>query len=149
MKVAEITFCLQAAEEFFQQALGEPVSLQPGSIELHSLIFSEVTGLTRIKGFAEGFIYVTGSEEFFLTLWKLKNPKLEAGPGPVVDDFVEHSIRGIGLRMAQLMPNRVSLLPTRVFRKVPDDPIELPPATYFALLDWKEHLVYFGLGLNP
>jgi hypothetical protein len=146
MKVQDLTFCLEAADAFFKSALNPSVQLLPGSIEFQSLVFSEITALTPVSGFADGFFYLTGSKDFFIQLWRANDPTPDSVP-PSMEGFVEQAIRQIGNRLTQLT-NEANLGTIRVFTTIPDDLIEMPPATYSAVIDWQGDLAYFALGFN-
>src|ERR1700678_4474455 len=67
---------------------GNEIVLRDPTIEFQSLVFSAYTGLLHLKGSAEGFVYVTASQQF---LHFLHNAR-QGGTGKSMEDDCRDAI---------------------------------------------------------
>jgi hypothetical protein len=122
----------------------EIVSGDP-SIEFQSLVFSAYTGLLHLKNGAEGFAYLTASQQFLQHLYahQSRGRATEENCRDVIADItatIAHTVHkrfGPALRISE----------PRIFSTVPDDPIEMPPAVFVQPLIWRKEHAYFVLGI--
>src|ERR1700749_3413282 len=57
---------------------GNEITLRDPTIEFQSLVFSAYTGLLHLKGTAEGFSYVTASQQFLQYLYNAQQSRGKA-----------------------------------------------------------------------
>jgi len=125
---------------------GNEIVLRDPTIEFQSLVFSAYTGLLHLKGGAEGFVYITASQQF---LQFLSNSRL--GRGPALEEACRETIADITGTIAHAMLKKfgttMRISEPRIFSTVPDDPIEMPPAVFVQPMVWRKEHAYLVLGL--
>jgi CheY-specific phosphatase CheX len=118
------------------------------TIEFQSLVFSAFTGLLHLKGGAEGFVYLTASQQFLQML----GSNGRASRGKALEDSCRESITEVTTAIANNVHRRfgpnLQVSEPRVFSTVPDDPIEMPPAVFVQPLVWRNEHAYYVLGLT-
>jgi hypothetical protein len=107
---------------------GNEIVLRDPTIEFQSLVFSAYTGLLHLKGGAEGFVYLTASQQFLNFLSHSRESR-----GPAVEENCREVIGEVS--------------EPRIFSTVPDDPIEMPPAVFVQPLVWRKEHAYLVIGL--
>lgn len=126
---------------------GNEIILRDPSIEFQSLVFSAYTGLIHLKGGAEGFVYVTASQQFLQNLYSSRhNPGrlTEESCWDVMNDIITTIAHNVHKRFG---PN-LHFSEPHIFSTVPDDPIEMPPAVFVLPLVWRKEHAYLVLGLT-
>jgi CheY-specific phosphatase CheX len=115
------------------------------TIEFQSLVFSAYTGLLHLKGNAEGFVYLTASQQFLqmLSNGSRRGKALEEGCRDAISDITTTIANNVHRRFG---PD-IHVSEPRVFSTVPDDPIEMPPAVFVQPLVWRKEHAYIVLGL--
>jgi len=125
---------------------GNEIVLRDPTIEFQSLVFSAYTGLLHLKGSAEGFVYITASQQF---LQHLSNSR--QGRGPALDEACRETMSEITGVIAHAMLKKfgatMRISEPRIFSTVPDDPIEMPPAVFVQPMVWRKEHAYLVLGL--
>jgi hypothetical protein len=125
---------------------GNEIVLRDPTIEFQSLVFSAYTGLLHLKGGAEGFVYLTASQQFLSYLYNSRQSR-----GRATEENCREVITEITSTIAQAVTKRFSanlqISEPRIFSTVPDDPIEMPPAVFVLPLIWRKEHAYFVLGL--
>jgi hypothetical protein len=125
---------------------GNEIAHRDPTIEFQSLVFSAYTGLLHLKGAAEGFVYVTASQQFLQFLHNARQ-----GPSKATDDDCRDVITEVTSHLAREVHKhfgtRLQLSEPRIFTTVPDDPIEMPPAVFVQPLVWRKEHAYIVLGL--
>jgi hypothetical protein len=125
---------------------GNEITLRSPTIEFQSLVFSAYTGLLHLKGGAEGFVYITASQQFLSQLYTAKGHN-----GRASEDNCRETIGDVTSHIAQNVTKRfgttLKISEPRIFSTVPDDPIEMPPAVYVQPVVWRKEHAYIVLGL--
>ena len=123
------------------------IVLREPTIEFQSLVISAYTGFMHIKGTAEGFVYLTASEEFLKNLFTARHSR-----SPLIDENcrdVMHDIAGTIAHQSQArFGTMLKISEPRVFSKVPDDPIEMPPGVFVQPMLWRKELLYLVIGIT-
>ncbi len=142
----DIYYIIDVTVAHLNKITGNEIVLRDPTIEFQSLIFSAYTGLIHLKGAAEGFVYLTASQQF---LQHLSNS--HAGRGRAAEDNCRDVMIDITGAIAHTVHKRfgpvLQVSEPRIFSTVPDDPIEMPPAVFVQPLIWRKEHAYFVLGL--
>jgi hypothetical protein len=142
----DIHYFLDVTLAHLNKLTGNEIVLRSPTIEFQSLVFSAYTGLLHLKGGAEGFVYLTASQQFLSHLYTAKG-----NGGRASEENCRDVISEITSHMAQQMTKRFSttlkISEPRIFSTVPDDPIEMPPAVFVQPLVWRKEHAYIVLGL--
>jgi hypothetical protein len=139
----DIYYFIDVAMAHLNKITGNEIVLSDPSIEFQSLVFSAYTGLLHLKDGAEGFVYLTASQQFLHYLAHNRGHVTEEECREVIGDItsaIAHTVHkkfGSALRISE----------PRIFSTVPDDPIEMPPAVFVQPLIWRKEHAYFVLGL--
>jgi hypothetical protein len=132
-------------EQLNKLTCNEIVQRDP-TIEFQSLVFSAYTGLLHLKGTAEGFVYVTASQQFLHFLYNAQSSRgraTEEDCRDVIGDLTDH----LAKQVTKHFGPRLQVSEPRIFSTVPDDPIEMPPAVFVQPLIWRKEHAYIVLGL--
>jgi hypothetical protein len=125
---------------------GNEIITRDPTIEFQSLVFSAYTGLLHLKGSAEGFVYLTASQQFLQNLYNFRQSRGRASEEDCREVMTD--ITGvIAHGMLKRFGTTLQLSEPRIFSTVPDDPIEMPPAVFVQPLVWRKEHAYFVLGL--
>jgi hypothetical protein len=125
---------------------GNEIITRDPTIEFQSLVFSAYTGLLHLKGSAEGFVYLTASQQFLQNLYNFRQSRGRASEEDCREVMTD--ITGvIAHGMLKRFGTKLQLSEPRIFSTVPDDPIEMPPAVFVQPLVWRKEHAYFVLGL--
>ena len=142
----DIYFFVEVTLAHLNKLTGNEITLRTPTIEFQSLVFSAYTGLLHLKGSAEGFVYVTASQQFLSNVYATKG-----GTGRATEDNCREVIGDITSYIAQNVSKRfgtsLKISEPRVFSTVPDDPIEMPPAVFVQPLVRRKEHAYIVLGL--
>jgi hypothetical protein len=142
----DIHFFIDVALAHLNKVTGNEIALRDPTIEFQSLVFSAYTGLLHLKGGAEGFVYLTASQQFLQYLYQSRQSR-----GRVTEENCREVITDITGVLAHAILKRfgavLQLSEPRIFSTVPDDPIEMPPAVFVQPLVWRKEHAYFVLGL--
>src|SRR5271170_7189821 len=60
----DILYFIEVTLAYLNKITGNEIVLRDPTIEFQSLVFSAYTGLLHLKGGAEGFVYLTASQQF-------------------------------------------------------------------------------------
>jgi CheY-specific phosphatase CheX len=142
----DIYYFIDVTLAHLNKITGNEITLRDPTIEFQSLVFSAYTGLLHLKGSAEGFVYLTASQQFLLHLNNSRTTR-----GPAMEEDCRETIGEITGTIASAMHKRfgptLKISEPRIFSTVPDDPIEMPPAVFVQPLVWRKEHAYFVLGL--
>jgi hypothetical protein len=142
----DIYYFIDVSLAHLNKLTGNEIVLRSPTIEFQSLVFSAYTGLLHLKGSAEGFAYITASQQFLNHLYAAKGHGERA-----TEENCRETIEGITAHMAQQVHKRfgsmLQISEPRIFSTVPDDPIEMPPAVFVQPLVWRKEHAYIVLGL--
>ena len=142
----DIHFFIDVALAHLNKVTGNEIALRDPTIEFQSLVFSAYTGLLHLKGGAEGFVYLTASQQFLQYLYNSRQSR-----GRVTEENCREVITEITGTLAHSILKRfgtvLQLSEPRIFSTVPDDPIEMPPAVFVQPIVWRKEHAYFVLGL--
>jgi len=142
----DIHYFIEVTLAYLNKITGNEIVVRDPTIEFQSLVFSAYTGLIHLKGNAEGFVYLTASQQFLHQLHAARHNRgrlSEESSRDVMTDItgtIVHNVTkhfGAGLNLSE----------PRVFSTVPDDPIEMPPAVFVQPLLWRKEHAYFVMGL--
>jgi hypothetical protein len=142
----DIHYFIEVTLAYLNKITGNEIVVRDPTIEFQSLVFSAYTGLIHLKGDAEGFVYLTASQQFLQQLHAARHNRgrfSDENSRDVMTDIagtIVHNVTkrfGAGLRLSE----------PRVFSTVPDDPIEMPPAVFVQPLLWRKEHAYFVMGL--
>jgi hypothetical protein len=143
----DIYFFIDITLAHLNKITGNGIVRRDPTIEFQSLVFSAYTGLLHLKGGAEGFVYLTSSQQFLESL-----PNAHANRAKSSEDNCRDTIRDITANIAYNVTKRFSpdlkISEPRIFSTVPDDPIEMPPAVFVQPLFWRNEHAYLVLGLT-
>ncbi|HEV3271220.1 MAG TPA: hypothetical protein VGZ93_03475 [Candidatus Methylacidiphilales bacterium] len=138
----DIHYFIDVTLAHLNKITGNEVVLRDPTIEFQSLVFSAYTGLLHLKGAAEGFAYLTASQQF---LQHLHNR------GRITEEHCREVMADITGTIAHTLHKRfgstLQISEPRIFSTVPDDPIEMPPAVFVQPVVWRKEHAYFVLGL--
>jgi len=142
----DIHYFIDVTLAHLNKITGNEIVLRDPTIEFQSLVFSAYTGLLHLKGSAEGFAYLTASQQFLQHLYNSRQ-----GRGRATEEQCREEISDITSTIAHGILKRfgttMRLSEPRIFSTVPDDPIEMPPAVFVQPLIWRKEHAYFVLGL--
>jgi len=142
----DIHYFLDVTLTHLNKLTGNEIVLRSPTIEFQSLVFSAFTGLLHLKGGAEGFVYITASQQFLSHLHSAKVHNSRA-----TEDDCREVIGEVTSHLAQQVQKRfgtkLNVSEPRIFSTVPDDPIEMPPAVFVQPLVWRKEHAYIVLGL--
>src|SRR5271155_344481 len=65
----DIHYFIDVTLAHLNKITGNEIVLRDPTIEFQSLVFSAYTGLLHLKGDAEGFVYITASQQFLQNLY--------------------------------------------------------------------------------
>jgi hypothetical protein len=143
----DIYYFIDVTLAHLNKITGNEIVLRDPTIEFQSLVFSAYTGLLHLKGGAEGFVYLTASQQFLQLLYNTRQ-----GRGKPTDENCRDVINDITTTIAHNVHKRfgpnLHVSEPRIFSTVPDDPIEMPPAVFVQPLIWRNEHAYFVLGLT-
>jgi hypothetical protein len=141
----DIYYFIDVTLAHLNKITGNEIVLRDPSIEFQSLVFSAYTGLLHLKGDAEGFVYLTASQQFLNNLYssQTRNRATEENCREVITDITTYIGHNVHKRFGQ----NLHVSEPRIFSTVPDDPIEMPPAVFVLPLIWRKEHAYFVLGL--
>jgi hypothetical protein len=142
----DIYYFIDVSLTHLNKLTGNEIVLRTPTIEFQSLVFSAYTGLLHLKGNAEGFAYITASQQFLNHIYSAKGHSERA-----TEENCRETIEGITSHVAQQVHKRfgseLKISEPRIFSTVPDDPIEMPPAVFVQPLVWRKEHAYIVLGL--
>ncbi len=142
----DIHYFIDVTLAHLNKITGNEIVLRDPTIEFQSLVFSAYTGLLHLKGGAEGFVYITASQQF-LNFLSNSHP----GRGKAMEESCRDVMSDITSTIAHAILKRLGtslhLSEPRIFSTVPDDPIEMPPAVFVQPMVWRKEHAYFVLGL--
>jgi hypothetical protein len=142
----DIHFFIDIALTHLNKITGNEIALRSPTIEFQSLVFSAYTGLLHLKGAAEGFVYITGSQQFLSHVHSAKgnaNRPSEEDCRAAIGEMTLH----LAQQVAKRFGTTLKVSEPRIFSTVPDDPIEMPPAVFVQPLVWRKEHAYIVLGL--
>jgi len=141
----DIYYFIDVTLAHLNKLTGNEIVQRDPTIEFQSLVFSAYTGLLHLKGTAEGFAYVTASQQFLNYLSSRQHP------GKTGEESCREAITDITSTVAREVTKRfgpkLDISEPRIFSTVPDDPIEMPPAVFVQPLVWRREHAYIVLGL--
>ena len=142
----DIHYFIDVTLAHLNKITGNEIVLRDPTIEFQSLVFSAYTGLLHLKGGAEGFVYLTASQQFLQYLYNSRQ-----SPSRITEENCRDVITDITGTIAHTLHKRfgptLHISEPRIFSTVPDDPIEMPPAVFVQPLVWRKEHAYFVLGL--
>ena len=142
----DIHYFIDVTLAHLNKVTGNEIVLRDPTIEFQSLVFSAYTGLLHLKGGAEGFVYLTASQQFLQYLYNSRQ-----SPSRITEENCRDVITDITGTIAHTLHKRfgptLHISEPRIFSTVPDDPIEMPPAVFVQPLVWRKEHAYFVLGL--
>jgi hypothetical protein len=142
----DIHYFIDVTLAHLNKITGNEIALRDPTIEFQSLVFSAYTGLLHLKGGAEGFVYLTASQQFLQYLYNSRQ-----SPSRITEENCRDVITDITGTIAHTLHKRfgptLHISEPRIFSTVPDDPIEMPPAVFVQPLVWRKEHAYFVLGL--
>lgn len=142
----DIYYFIDVTLAYLNKLTGNEIVLRDPTIEFQSLVFSACTGLVHVKGNAEGFIYLTGSQAFLQHLYATRH-----GRGRFTEencrDMMSETIDAIAHNLHKHFGPALTIDEPVVFSTVPDDPIEMPPAVFVQPLLWHKEHAYLVIGL--
>jgi hypothetical protein len=142
----DIHFFLDVTLGHLNKLTGNEIVLRSPTIEFQSLVFSAYTGLLHLKGAAEGFVYITASQQFLSQIYNAKGHNGRASEENCRE--VTGDITGyIAQQVQRRFGTTLNISEPRIFSTVPDDPIEMPPAVFVQPLVWRKEHAYIVLGL--
>jgi len=142
----DIHYFIDVTLAHLNKITGNEIVLRDPTIEFQSLVFSAYTGLLHLKGGAEGFVYLTASQQFLTHLYTAKGNSgraTEENCRDVIGDVTSHIAQQVHKRFG----TSLKISEPRIFSTVPDDPIEMPPAVFVQPLVWRKEHAYIVLGL--
>jgi len=142
----DIHYFIEVTVAYLNKITGNEIVLRDPTIEFQSLVFSAYTGLIHLKGDAEGFAYLTASQQFLQHLHAARHHHgrvSEEHSRDLMSDLTGTIVHNVQKRFGPSL----KLSEPRVFSTVPDDPIEMPPAVFVQPLMWRKEHAYFVLGL--
>ena len=142
----DIYYFIDVTLTHLNKITGNEIVLRDPTIEFQSLVFSAYTGLLHLKGGAEGFVYITASQQFLNFLYNFRQSR-----GKASEEDCREVISDITNTVAQQVHKRfgstLKISEPRIFSTVPDDPIEMPPAVFVQPIVWRKEHAYIVLGL--
>jgi hypothetical protein len=142
----DIYYFIDVTLTYLNKITGNEIVPRDPTIEFQSLVFSAYTGLLHLKGGAEGFVYITASQQFLNFLYNFRQSR-----GKASEEDCREVISDITNTVAQQVHKRfgstLKISEPRIFSTVPDDPIEMPPAVFVQPIVWRKEHAYIVLGL--
>jgi len=142
----DIYYFIDVTLTHLNKITGNEIVLRDPTIEFQSLVFSAYTGLLHLRGGAEGFVYITASQQFLNFLYNFRQSR-----GKASEEDCREVISDITNTVAQQVHKRfgstLKISEPRIFSTVPDDPIEMPPAVFVQPIVWRKEHAYIVLGL--
>src|ERR1700761_5580726 len=92
----DIYYFIDVTLAHLNKLTGNEIAQRDPTIEFQSLVFSAYTGLLHLKGTAEGFVYVTASQQFLHFLHNSKH-----GPSKATDDDCRAAITDVTSHLAR------------------------------------------------
>src|SRR5258708_35648263 len=92
----DIHYFIDVTLAHLNKITGNEIVLRDPTIEFQSLVFSAYTGLLLLKGGAEGFVYVTASQQFLQFLYNSRQSR-----GRVTEENCRDVITDITSTIAQ------------------------------------------------
>ena len=142
----DIYYFIDVTLTHLNKITGNEIVLRDPTIEFQSLVFSAYTGLLHLKGGAEGFVYLTASQQFLNFLYNFRQSR-----GKASEENCRDVMSDITSTVAQQVHKRfgttLKISEPRIFSTVPDDPIEMPPAVFVQPIVWRKEHAYIVLGL--
>jgi CheY-specific phosphatase CheX len=142
----DIHYFIEVTVAYLNKITGNEIVLRDPSIEFQSLVFSACTGLIHLKGKAEGFAYLTTSQQFLQNLHAARHHR-ERFTDETSRDVMTEITTNIVQNVQKRFGADLELSAPHVFSTVPDDPIEMPPAVFVQPIMWRKEHAYFVLGL--
>jgi chemotaxis protein CheY-P-specific phosphatase CheC len=142
----DIHYFIDVTLAHLNKITGNEIQLRDPTIEFQSLVFSAYTGLLHLKGGAEGFVYLTASQQFLNFLnhnHQARGKQMEENCRDAMSDI----IGTVAHAMLKRFGTTLHISEPRIFSTVPDDPIEMPPAVFVQPVVWSKEHAYFVLGL--
>jgi hypothetical protein len=139
----DIYYFIDVTLAHLNKLTGNEIVQRDPTIEFQSLVFSAYTGLLHLKGTAEGFAYVTASQQFLQFLRPSHGKAVEESCREAIGDVTGTIAREVTRRFGP----KLQISEPRIFSTVPDDPIEMPPAVFVQPLVWRKEHAYIVLGL--
>ena len=140
----DIYYFIDVTLAHLNKLTGNEIVQRDPTIEFQSLVFSAYTGLLHLKGSAEGFAYITASNQFLQYLNSRSHGKTsEEACREAITDITANVAREVTKRFGTTL----KLSEPRIFSTVPDDPIEMPPAVFVQPVVWRKEHAYIVLGL--
>jgi hypothetical protein len=141
----DIYYFIDVTLAHLNKLTGNEIVQRDPTIEFQSLVFSAYTGLLHLKGSAEGFAYVTASQQFlnYLSSRQSHGKTGEEACREAITDITSTVAREVTKRFG----TKLQISEPRIFSTVPDDPIEMPPAVFVQPLVWRKEHAYIVLGL--
>jgi len=143
----DIHYFIEVTLAYLNKITGNEIVVRDPTIEFQSLVFSAYTGLIHLKGDAEGFVYLTASQQFLHQLHAARHNRgrfSEESSRDVMSDIAGTIVHNVSKRFG----TGLTLSEPRIFSTVPDDPIEMPPAVFVQPLLWRKEHAYFVMGLS-
>ena len=143
----DIYYFIDVTLAYLNKITGNEIVLRDPTIEFQSLIFSAYTGMLHLKDGAEGFVYITASQQFLEHLYTSRHsrtPFKEENCRDVMADIAGTIAHNVHKRFGPA----IHVSEPRIFSTVPDDPIEMPPAVFVQPFSWRNEQAYFVLGLT-
>jgi hypothetical protein len=143
----DIYYFIDVTVAYLNKVTGNEIILREPTIEFQSLVFSAYTGLLHLTGGAEGFVYITASQELLQHLYTSRHSHgrfTEENCRDVMNDIATTIAHNVHKRFGPAL----HVSEPRIFSTVPDDPIEMPPAVFVQPFSWRNELAYFVLGLT-
>ena len=141
----DIYYFIDVTLAHLNKLTGNEIVLRDPTIEFQSLVFSAYTGLLHLKGSAEGFVYITASQQFLINSRAPAEPR--QGGGRVAAKPSPKSPAPLRKGSTKHFGSKLHISEPRIFSTVPDDPIEMPPAVFVQPLVWRKEHAYIVLGL--
>ena len=140
----DIYYFIDVTLAHLNKLTGNEIVQRDPTIEFQSLVFSAYTGLLHLKGSAEGFAYITASQQFLQYLNARSHGKTsEESCREAIADITATIAREVSKHFG----SKLNISEPRIFSTVPDDPIEMTPAVFVQPLIWRKEHAYFVLGL--
>jgi len=143
----DIYYFIDVTLAHLNKITGNEVVLRDPTIEFQSLVFSAYTGLLHLKGGAEGFVYLTASQQFLQMLHNSR-PSRSKPTDESCRDVISDITTTIANNVHKRFGTDLHVSEPRIFSTVPDDPIEMPPAVFVQPIVWRNEHAYYVLGLT-
>ncbi len=142
----DIYYFIDVTLAYLNKITGNAIVVREPTIEFQALVFSAYTGLLHLKGGAEGFVYLTASQQFLQQLYTARHSK-----APFTEENCRDVMKDITTTISHNVHKRfgpaLHVSEPRIFSTVPDDPIDMPPAVFVQPISWHNELAYFVVGV--